>query len=636
MNTHLTNSMEAKGGQPFPGTDSKFDEGPPDKWVWWEYLWIFVISGGVVALSLAWLNALGLDPDESLSWPAAVKLARGSPDAVPLPWGLYLFNRPLPLMIGQYIGPLDAYLYGLSFAVFGVDVEVFRLTNVAVSVLVLVFTYVLARQFGGRPAAVLASFFLAVDIEFLLRAPTNSVGPILLQILAATIAVLLIYRSIARRSGWQFATGCFFLGLGLAEKLTFLLFLPSLFVAVLLFYWPLVKRILNWRTFSLTLAAFCAGCFPILAFIVGRPKIIIGFAKGNVHSPEWSTILQKRFVQFDNLFNRMSLVHRQLREQPDLERFNLVWWLFWVACTLVILSLLGCLVRRRPLSSTARKCGFLAVLSLGIVAVSGLLPMSGTVHHLMLVFPFTHCLAAITVFWVWRLCRSQGVVWGRLVTLVLTAAVAVTVASTAQHMRWYIERVNATGGLGYSSSEIYELARWVDENPNYHYVIATWSLNNQVYSLTEGRCSCRVFYFKLLTKKHPRVVSENLSPSVLNETKELLSRRQSMWLFSRADPRYSTVKQKLFEIAGTLQLEPRLRNQFYSPNTNQVLYEAYSFQFPNEMRIEDISWRNIPLGSVEQKTWAMDPDRSVLDVSETENRSTFASARVPLQRFRPL
>ncbi len=234
-----------------------------------------MISGGIVAISLTWFNALGLDPDESLSLPAAVKLAQGSPEALQLPWGLYLFDRPIPFMISRYIGPLDAYLYGLSFAVFGMDVEVFRMTNIAISVLVLVLTYVLARQFGGRSTAVLASLFLAVDIEFLLRAPTNSVGPILLQILAATIAVLVIYRSIIRGSGWQFATGCFFLGFGLTEKLTFLLFLSSLLVAILLFYWQFLMRILNWRTFSLTVAAFCLGCLPFLAFIVGSSGFLV-------------------------------------------------------------------------------------------------------------------------------------------------------------------------------------------------------------------------------------------------------------------------------------------------------------------------------------------------------------------------
>lgn len=248
-----------------------------------------------------------------------------------------------------YVGALDSYVYGLSFALFGVDVQVFRLTNVLISLLILAFAYSLARELGGRAAGALAGFLLAVDLEFLLRVPTNNQGPILLQLLASTIAVLMIYRSMTQGSSWRLALGCFFLGVGLSEKLTFLLFLPSFAIAACLFYGRSLIRLLDPRSFSLAVAAFCLGSAPVIAFFVSRPEIILQFGEGKLHSPDWGMILQKRFFQFERLLTEMSMIRRQLGENPvDFARFNVVWWLIWIACALVAVSVVYRLVQRRP------------------------------------------------------------------------------------------------------------------------------------------------------------------------------------------------------------------------------------------------------------------------------------------------
>lgn len=234
----------------------------------------------------------------------------------------------------------------------------------------------------------------------------------------------------------------------------------------------------------------------------------------------------------------------------------------------------------------------------------------------MLIYPFVQCLAALTILWVWRLCRSQGVVWGRLVALVLLAGVVATAGFASHRMQWYVRRVNETGGLGYASSQISELARWIDENPSYHYVFPTWALYAPVFTLTQGRCSCTPY------ENVGGLRSGKPFTQVANEAKKAFSRRDSVFVFTRADPWCSLTKRNLFRFARSMHLEPQLIKQFHCPNTTQILYEAYTFQSPNEMRLEDISWRNISLDSVRQKTGgAMDPGQSVINVSNTENRA---------------
>ena len=101
---------------------------------------------------------IGLYYDEAYSLPAAVSIALGSPPPMPYPY-VYVLGRPLPFILAPYIGPLDAYLYGFVFAIFGVDVMAFRFTNLVVSLLIVALTYALARQLSNRLAAGLAALF---------------------------------------------------------------------------------------------------------------------------------------------------------------------------------------------------------------------------------------------------------------------------------------------------------------------------------------------------------------------------------------------------------------------------------------------------------------------------------------------
>ena len=163
----------------------------PTRWALWEFGVIGLLWLAVVWASWSWMWRIGLYYDEAYSLPAAVSIALGSPPPMPYPY-VYVLGRPLPFILAPYIGPLDAYLYGFVFAIFGVNVMAFRFTNLVVSLLIVALTYALARQLSNRLAAGLAALFLVLDVEFLLHAPTNNVGPILLQMLASTIAVLFL------------------------------------------------------------------------------------------------------------------------------------------------------------------------------------------------------------------------------------------------------------------------------------------------------------------------------------------------------------------------------------------------------------------------------------------------------------
>ena len=556
------------------------DSPTPRQWAPWEFGVIALLGAAVIAVSWPWMTRIGLYYDEAWSLPAAVRIALGSPQEISFPDGLYLFGRPFPFMVGAYIGPLDAYLYGLVFAIFGVNLLAFRFVNLAVSFVVVAVTYSLTRQMSGRLTAAIAALFLVLDVEFLLRAPTNNVGPILLQILASAAAVMFLMRTTEHRSSQRPAAALFCLGLGISEKLTFLLFLPSLLIAALLFYRRAILDRINPRICIIATAAFLMGCLPIVLHFGGNPNAAFRLTHTYSHSPNADT-LQERSEQFKTLITgqwSINYIAGQVAEpgfwrfrssmplDGKIGRFSVVWWLFLLSLTLGALALARRLVQRAPLSAEARLCGFLSALCLGVVGCSAFVGEGGKTHHLLLVFPFIHCLAAITLVraWKWAGVR-QGVVRG-VVALVLLGSVIATAGSTLQNMLWHNRHVSRTGGTGVFASEISELAAWIAQHPESHYFFVTWGLYRPVYTLTAGKCPCTERWGALVPAK----------PRADGYWEKQLSRQDAVFVFGNSfHP--STNQEKLFQIARDLGMQARLIKQFHHTSTGQLLYEAYSF-----------------------------------------------------------
>ena len=120
-------------------------EAAPPRWQAWEFAFLLAVCVAVIGINWGWMTHLGLEYDEAYSLPAAVKMVSGSPERLVL--GLYVFHRPIPFMIAPYIGALDAYIYALTFAIFGVTTMTFRMTNLALTIVIFVGAYALARSF---------------------------------------------------------------------------------------------------------------------------------------------------------------------------------------------------------------------------------------------------------------------------------------------------------------------------------------------------------------------------------------------------------------------------------------------------------------------------------------------------------
>jgi len=549
----------------------------------WEIVFLLVLCGAVAASCWPWMTTLGLENDEAHFLPAAVKITVGSPEKVPFPSGLYLFHRPFPLMTAAFIGAVDAYLYGLVFAVFGISVVVFRTTNLVLCLLLVVLAYWLARTLGNRMAAVVAAILLALDLEFLLHAPTNY-GPIHVQMLCATLAVLLLSKWMQGGPRRHLIVAAFLLGLGFTEKLTFILFLGSLVVSLACFHGRAVLARLTFKTGVLAVLAFLLGCLPVLICTLGSPGIVLGFGRANTGAPaQWAAAVTQRYGQLQTLLAGQWSLAAMGGGSPGFGRFSAVWWGLLLACACVAAAAIAArawpsLRRLVP----PRACAFLAVLCVGVVGLSAFFPESGRVHHLMLIYPFVHCLVAIAFVWAGTQALDRRRVAGSAVVAFMVAALLATAVSTALNLGWFTRQVLRTGGRDHWSSAIFDLAAWVKSKPDTHFVFPSWGLYRSVFTLTGGKCSCRKHYFQLL--------SPELSPPVKEETLRLLKRRNSVWVFSKILPDHVVIKSRLFDLAREAGLQPRLIARFQHPQEGVRLYEAYSFEGPLSL-----TWGAAPL-----------------------------------------
>ena len=257
------------------------------------------------------------------------------------------------------------------------------------------------------------------------------------------------------------------------EKLTLVLLLPSLLFATLLFYRRAVLDHMNLRVGIIAVIALLIGCLPMVIYSTANPSFIFEFGSSSGRFPN-SEILEERFEQFRTTISGQWSInyiagqtatsgfsrYRSSSALNGMGRFSVVWWLFWTSLILTGVALARRMFRREALSPDARICCFLGSLSIGVIGCSAFFPESGRIHHLMVMFPFIHCQAAITLVWVWKLVSTRHAGVGRAVSLLLVGCVAITAASTFLNMRWHNAHVSRTGGTGVFASEIARLADW--------------------------------------------------------------------------------------------------------------------------------------------------------------------------------
>ncbi len=557
-------------------------EAAPPRWRAWEFLFLLAICAAVIGINWGWMAHLGLEYDEAESLPAAVKMVSGSPERLVFPGGLYVFHRPIPFMIAAYIGALDAYIYAVSFALFGVTTMTLRMTNLALTIAIFAGAYTLTRSFRSRAAAVLTILFLATDTEFLVHALMNY-GPLLAQIVCASFAMVGIQRFVRGQGSHNLAISAFLLGLGLSEKMTFVLFLGAVPPALAALYGKAALRRLGWKNSSAAVGCFALGALPVILYTIASLGEIGGFAKASVSmSQHWTDVLSVRLHQFHELVAGISSMKMSGNPvPPSLTRFSILWPLLCVAVAgSVVLGVLG---RYRLIPATLRPprviYGFLVLIG-GVLFLSAFFPDSGRIHHLMLAYPFAHCVAAITLVWLWEVVRPRSIAAARAGVAALGVLLAMQAVSSGKDLLWLSAVTSSTGGRGFHSARVQDLTRWVASQPDTHFVFGSWGLYRPVFALSGGKSSCTELAFILFSPP---------SGATLDEVKRVLKREHSMFIFFHDG---SGAMDHLFTVAQSIGLRPRLVKQF-SERDASPLYDAFVVEPVSRTPVGNPTWTSV-------------------------------------------
>lgn len=407
-----------------------------------------------------------------------------------------------PLLILPYLGSTQAGVLAATFALFGPTVTTMRLTYIALGVVALICAVGLTRRMFGAATAVMLGLLLALDPAFVFSTRSDN-GPVTIMLICKLGALWLMLR------WWQDGSGgvaliaaAFLCGLGLYDKLNFAWFLGavSLTLAMLASREAIGRlRALSPRMIAGVCLAFCVGAgVPLLYILATGGEIFHAL----LHLSESRTSLGVNNTDLvGNLIKRFSMLFSLLQgylvldfymssfmgvltpyqRAPFLTTLVLPLWLMGGA-----LGLFQSVFRMRW-GLPARSMAALSLVTVLMVVMSIVTPTSLSYHHLLIVYPFPHMVAASVVASLPRLLRgisARIAASSALVPVVALLAILPSLGVTAR----YHQVLAQSGGVGMWSDAIYGLAEHLRGDQR-TIAVMDWGLGMPLMLLSAGALS---------------------------------------------------------------------------------------------------------------------------------------------------
>ena len=458
-------------------------------------LWIIFALILYLLLSLTFLKLPGLQYDEV----NFVNASMGKVNALFVNWAPRLFVRRLPLMVMDYNGAVKSVLYAPIFKVFGTSAATVRLPVVCIGLITLLMSYALLRRmFDDRRIAVIGLLLFATDPTFVFANKLDW-GPVSLMLVLEVSSLYFMWRWMQEGKRYFLAIAGLLFGLGLYNKIIFAWYLAAFFIALLLFFRKDIKQLLSRRAVVWFLAAWLAGCFPLIGFNI--VKHMQTFKHHQVMTLPRVETLKQRYELFRRTLDGQgvySLVTRgqvedvagipkdQSSEKGDiLARMNAGF--SWVQRSPLPLALAGSLVLILILWTLGRlrkkrEILFVTTQLIIIAAFICLNPEANGAHHVLVLYPFVFTVIAFAVCelgdWLGKSQTAAGIVTGLCLSPLLLAQLVVDLH--------YLQSFKASGGVGYWSDAIYELASFAGRNPDKDFILMEWGFSNQLVLLSNG------------------------------------------------------------------------------------------------------------------------------------------------------
>lgn len=488
---------------------------------------LLTLIGSYIFLQIFSIKEPGLFDDEA-KWATAI-ISGQFPT-------ITLFNKKIIVMINEYHGPLEIYINSLFVLLFGFNIMSLRLIGLFFGLLVAGLTYLFIKKNFNKQIAIMTVSLLVTDLTFF-RTTKMEAGysPIFTAIFLG--ALLFFSKWYYSNKICFFYLSCFLMGLGLNTRAHFLWFIIAAGCLILIFKKDIRKAVLKKKKFILSyliggIAMFSLGLSMFLIYNIMTHFSTLTYIKDHFFLTKCgidnSAYVNNLLIQFKNLY--WGLINSKV--PYEFSGYNVKFsthYYFWILLSCLIWLMLYVFLSKSKLFK--KKIIFIMLLIFIVFLLSPFTLSSHSSHfYLPVLMPFIYLLIAVTFFLIFDKFKHQPIRY--FITLLFVFIIIVNLSGLAKYNNF----LKRTGGTGYFSSAIYNLADWLIAHNYLRPVVADWGIYHNLLFLSKGKISPVPFeYTQNLTNNEPE--RSKLEMEFTEQLKQKFKDNDNIYIFY--NPRYS-------------------------------------------------------------------------------------------------
>ena len=554
--------------------------------------WIFELAACLyIGLAAQTILLPGIYGDEVLQAVGSLHFLRGTSPEIVQVSSIEIANRAFPVMTLPYLGSLQSWLLLIPFGLVGASVPVMRLSFVLVGLIPLALTFRVARQLFGGSVAAATTLLLATDASYIFSSRSDN-GPMLVMLICKLAVMSTVISWWRRGQATSRFAGCFFVGLGLYDKLNFAWFLAALTLATAALYarpvWLRAKRLRASQWAESGMWAML-GAIPLAYYLIlgGWQAVLGGLQRldasktsmfGNRNTDVWHALALRLSQLWDVLAGNklldfyMDSVRGMDQHVPYLTTRGLFDASLFPLTTLFAIAgilILGLIKRNaewRKLIWLIAQASLMFVFSLRTLTQL-------SYHHLFILYPIPHLLSGWLLTQTKYLLNTTRLRTARHLQAVLFLPVfAMALINSGATQKNY-EVLRETGGIGNWSDSIYPVAHYFENDPR-TLIALSWGINFNIAFLSEGKLNVQEHWREYLES---RAYDSKMAQLIQQPNQVYLMLQPEFALNSLFTDDIDRPRLTLFATAKQLGRTPHLEKQFFQRD-GRLLLEVYTIQ----------------------------------------------------------
>ena len=438
-----------------------------------------VFAAAALGIAGRGLDRPGLNYDEVIqAEPARQFLDEdGSRSSIPGAQSVRAFGRWIPLMVQPYMGALKSLVLIPGFALFGASGASLRIITLCIALVGLGLFMVWSRRVFSLPVALTTGALLAVDPSFLLVS-RHDWGSFAIGLLCRGGGVLFLTSGFASRSALRLFAGGVFLGLGIYNKIDFVVFVAAAGLALLAVAPGAIAAVTRTRlrTALAAPAGALLGAAPMIASLpaaLAMTRAVFRRQASDAGAADFPEKLHALAATLDgSYFHELMLAGGRFDAMGRIEGAATGPFLvIFAACALaLVVRLLRVGVRNAPAEGFALLTVLFALV--GILAT----PRAVRIHHALNLYPFPQLVVAIVLVRLSRL-RVQSAALRHLPRAVACVAVLAAIGGSLRIDALSLATIRETGGKGRWSDALGAFAAEIEGRPGSVVVSLDWGFD---------------------------------------------------------------------------------------------------------------------------------------------------------------